>query len=74
MELKNWLDLRGNRHDKATLAKAAMALANHGGGSILLGFEDGPDGVMEAGNRTARCGARFPRGHYSLGKSCWVGG
>ncbi|MDE0349600.1 MAG: hypothetical protein OXM56_07830 [Gammaproteobacteria bacterium] len=56
------------------MAKAAMALANHGGGSILLGFEDGPDGVMEAGNRTARCGARFPRGHYSLGKSCWVGG
>lgn len=51
LELKNWLDLQGDRHHKAILAKAAMALANHGGGFILLGFEDGPDGVVEADNR-----------------------
>ena len=51
LELKNWLDLRGDRHHKAILAKAVMALANHGGGFILLGFEDGPDGVVEADNR-----------------------
>ena len=28
-----------------------MALANHGGGFILLGFEDGPEGLVEADNR-----------------------
>ena len=51
LEVKNWLDLRGDNSHKATFAKAAMALANHGGGFILLGFEDGPAGVMEADNR-----------------------
>ena len=51
LEVKNWLDLRGDNSDKATFAKAAMALANHGGGFILLGFDDGPEGVMEADNR-----------------------
>ena len=40
-EYKCWLDLRKNEH-KANLAKAAIALANHGGGFIVLGFlEDG---------------------------------
>lgn len=40
-EYKNWLDLTDNR-GKATLAKAAIALANHGGGYIVIGFaEDG---------------------------------
>ncbi|MDX8534777.1 putative DNA binding domain-containing protein [Mesorhizobium sp. VK25A] len=38
-EYKNWLDLTTNEH-KAVLAKAAIALANHGGGYIILGFED----------------------------------
>lgn len=38
-EYKNWLDLDKNE-DKAVLAKAAIALANHGGGFIILGFED----------------------------------
>ena len=38
-EYKSWLDLT-NEHDKATLAKAAIALANHGGGFIVLGFEE----------------------------------
>lgn len=28
-----------------------MALTNHGVGYILLGFEDGPEGVVEASNR-----------------------
>ena len=51
LEAKNWLDLRGDNHDKATFAKAAIALANHGGGFILLGFEDGPEGLTEADNR-----------------------
>ena len=39
VEYKNWLDLTAN-HDRATLAKAAIALANHGGGRIIIGFEE----------------------------------
>jgi hypothetical protein len=39
VELKGWLDLDDPRH-KAQFARAAMALANHGGGVILLGFDD----------------------------------
>ncbi len=38
-EYKTWLDLGTNEH-KAILAKAAIALANHGGGYIVVGFED----------------------------------
>lgn len=38
-EYKTWLNLTTNDH-KAVLAKAAIALANHGGGYIVLGFED----------------------------------
>ena len=38
-EYKDWLDLTGNEH-KATLAKAAIALANHGGGRIVIGFAE----------------------------------
>ena len=38
-EYKDWLDLKSNEH-KATLAKAAIALANHGGGFIVLGFAE----------------------------------
>jgi hypothetical protein len=38
-EYKTWLDLSANEY-KAILAKAAIALANHGGGYIVLGFED----------------------------------
>ena len=39
-EYKDWLDLTSNEHHKAKLAKAAIALANHGGGYIVIGFED----------------------------------
>ena len=38
-ELKSWLDL-SSEDDKANLAKAILALANHGGGYILLGFAE----------------------------------
>ena len=38
-EYKTWLDLTINDH-KAVLAKAAIALANHGGGFIIIGFDD----------------------------------
>ena len=40
VELKDWLDLRGSQEHKAQLAKALLALANHGGGYLLIGFEE----------------------------------
>lgn len=46
VEYKSWLDLENNR-DKAKLAKAAIALANHGGGIVVIGMrEDTEDGGM----------------------------
>ena len=53
LEVKNWLDLKGNNNDKATFAKSALALANHGGGFIVLGFEETGEGMAEAANRPA---------------------
>ena len=38
-EYKDWLDL-ASTHGRATLAKHAMAIANHGGGHIILGFSE----------------------------------
>ena len=38
-EYKSWLNLTTNEH-RAVLAKAAIALANHGGGYIIIGFEE----------------------------------
>jgi hypothetical protein len=52
-EIKNWLDLRGDNDAKATFAKAALALANHGGGFIALGLEEADTGVIEAQGRPA---------------------
>lgn len=42
-EYKDWLNLELEK-DKATLAKAAIAIANHGGGHIVIGFQE--DGEM----------------------------
>lgn len=39
IELKSWLDLTTNSH-KAKLAKELIALANHGGGFVVLGIDD----------------------------------
>lgn len=47
IEVKRWLDL-AVKDDQATLAKAAIALANHGGGFIVLGFEEQADGSFES--------------------------
>lgn len=44
IEVKRWLDLTDKAH-QATLARAAIALANHGGGFIVNGFDD-QSGVM----------------------------
>lgn len=38
VELKGWLDL-SNSEDRATLAKALIAMTNHGGGHVVLGFD-----------------------------------
>ena len=38
MEHKDWLDLRDNEH-RGTLAKAAIAMVNYGGGFIIIGFK-----------------------------------
>jgi hypothetical protein len=43
VEFKGWLDLRDNDEHKGLLAKAAIALANEGGGVIVIGYrEDRP--------------------------------
>lgn len=39
IEVKNWLDTT-NREDQAKIAKALIALENHGGGFLVLGFDD----------------------------------
>jgi len=44
-EIKEWLDLGDNAH-KAKLAQAIIALANHGGGALLLGYAQQPDGTF----------------------------
>jgi hypothetical protein len=42
-EIKRWLDLNDLEH-RANLAKALIALANHGGGHLLIGFEEADGG------------------------------
>lgn len=52
-EVKNWLDLQGSNEDKATFAKAVLALANHGGGFVALGLLETDAGIIEAEGRPA---------------------
>ena len=52
-EAKNWLDLQKSNSDKATLAKAILALTNHGGGFIILGLDENQASLMEAEGRPA---------------------
>jgi hypothetical protein len=47
-EIKEWLNLGDNAH-KARLAQAIIALANHGGGTVLIGYaEQGNGSFMPA--------------------------
>ena len=39
VEYKTWFNLKTNE-GRATLAKAAIAIANHGGGFVVIGFEE----------------------------------
>lgn len=50
-EVKNWLDIQNNNDDKATVAKAILALSNHGGGFIALGLTETDQGIVEADDR-----------------------
>lgn len=52
-EIKNWLDLKDSNHDKATFAKAVIALANHGGGFIIIGMAKSGSGLAQAPDRPA---------------------
>jgi hypothetical protein len=45
VEYKTWLDLADQDH-RAVLAKAAIGIANHGGGLIVIGFDDTPQGLQ----------------------------
>jgi hypothetical protein len=51
VEIKNWLDLINDVGDKANFAKAAMALANQGGGIIIIGFQEHEGSAREAEDR-----------------------
>jgi hypothetical protein len=42
-EIKEWLDLTQNAH-KAKLAQAMIALTNHGGGAVLIGYAEEANG------------------------------
>lgn len=46
VEIKSWLNLT-NKDDCATLAKTIIALANHGGGFIILGMRETEAGQFE---------------------------
>jgi hypothetical protein len=43
VEVKEWLDL-SNHDQRANVAKEIIALANHGGGHLVVGFGEQPDG------------------------------
>ena len=49
MEVKEWLDLTNNDH-RALVAKEIIALANHGGGYLMIGFEELTDGSFKPAN------------------------
>lgn len=44
VEIKEWLDIKNDRDQRAALAKEIIALANHGGGFVIIGFEERSDG------------------------------
>jgi hypothetical protein len=52
-EIKNWLDLVDSTDDKATFAKAVLALANHGGGFVVFGLTQTTTDFTETPDRPA---------------------
>ena len=57
VEAKGWLDLIGRNEHKATLAKALLALANHGRGFVLIGFDEADSGLVPSPARPAALNA-----------------
>lgn len=51
VEIKSWIDIQNDNNDKALLAKAIIALANHGGGVIIIGLAETDAGFIEAAGR-----------------------
>lgn len=51
VEAKRWIDIVNGGDHKALLAKAIIALANHGGGVIIIGFEKSANGLVPAQDR-----------------------
>ena len=51
MEYKAWLNI-AKEEDKAVLAKACIALANHGGGFLIMGFDE-HEGSLTSSQRPA---------------------
>lgn len=49
IEVKDWLDLSDN-DARANVAKEIIALANHGGGYLVIGFTEASDGTFAAGS------------------------
>jgi hypothetical protein len=60
IELKGWLDIENDGSHKAVLAKSLIALANHGGGFVIVGFDETPTGGVPAPNRPTSLGAYIP--------------
>ena len=57
VEIKSWLNLAENNEHKAQLAKALLALANHGGGHVIIGLEETEAGFRTADERPETLGA-----------------
>ena len=51
-EVKQWLDLNEENH-RGLLAKAMIAMENHGGGYVLVGYKKGPPPVLDDAGRPA---------------------
>ena len=61
LEFKDWLDINDNRH-KANLAKAVLALHNHGGGRVVLGYTEDGSGKLSPSDEQV---PQKPRIQYS---------
>lgn len=53
VEVKEWLDLAEPDH-RAALAKEIIAIANHGGGFVIVGFKELEDGTFRPAQRRPR--------------------
>lgn len=52
VEIKPWLDILGDTSQKESLATEIMALANHGGGCVIIGFDEVDNRFEEATPKT----------------------